>query len=77
MARGLSQCEIGVTPPPDEVARKASSSHVNSGPPPGHEVRHWLEAEAQWLAERKLTRAHHQTLTKTNHQTKNESIVIL
>ena len=79
-AVGLSQNEIGFAPPPDEVARKASSSHVNPGPPPGHEVRHWLEAEAQWLAERKLTRAlgsHHQTLTKTNHQTKNESIVIL
>jgi hypothetical protein len=62
MAVGLSQNEIGFATP--EVARKASSSHVNPGPPPGHEVRHWLEAEAHWLAERKLTRAHgfhHQT----------------
>ena len=63
-AVGLSQNEIGFAPSPDEVARKASYSHVNPGSPRGHEVKHWLEAEARWLAERKLTRTHgfhHQT----------------
>ena len=54
----LNQNEIDFTPSPDEVARKAYFSYVNQGSAPGHEVQHWLEAEAQLLAERKLTRAH-------------------
>ena len=57
-AVGLSQNEIGFAPPPDEVARKAYFSYVNQGSLPGHEVQHWLEAEAQLLAERDLTRVH-------------------
>jgi hypothetical protein len=64
MAVGLSQNKIGFSPSPDDLAQKASYSIVNRGSPPGHEVKHWLEAEAQWLTERKLTRAHgfhHQT----------------
>ena len=43
---------------PDEVARKAYFNYENQGSLPGHDVQHWLEAEAQLLAERKLTRAH-------------------
>jgi hypothetical protein len=39
----------------DEVARRARFSYVNRGSPQGHEVQHWLEAEAQLLAERNLT----------------------
>jgi hypothetical protein len=54
----LSQNEIDFAPSPDEVARKAYFSYVNQGSPQGHEVQHWLEAEAQLLAERKLTRVH-------------------
>jgi hypothetical protein len=60
----VNQNEIGFAPSPDEVARKAYFSYVNQGSLPGHEVQHWLEAEAQLLAERKLTRVHgfhHQT----------------
>jgi hypothetical protein len=54
----LNQNEIDFVPSPDEVARKAYFSYVNEGSQPGHEVQHWLEAEAQLLAERKLTRVH-------------------
>ena len=57
-ATELSQNEIDFVPAPDEVARRAYFSYVNQGSPQGHEVQHWLAAEAQLLAERKLTRAH-------------------
>jgi hypothetical protein len=50
--------EINFVPPPDEVARKAYFSYVNQGSPQGHEVQHWLAAEAQLIAERNLTRVH-------------------
>jgi len=43
---------------PDEVARRAYFAYVNQGSLPGHDVQHWLEAEAQLLAERNLTRVH-------------------
>jgi hypothetical protein len=43
---------------PDEVARRAYFSAVNQGSLSGHEVQRWLEAEAQSLAERNLTRVH-------------------
>jgi hypothetical protein len=55
---GLSQNEIEFVPSPDEVARRAYFSYVNQGSSQGHEVQHWLEAEAQLLAERNLTRTH-------------------
>ena len=54
----LSQNETNFSPLPDEVARKAYFSYVNQGSRPGHEVQHWLDAEAQLLAERNLTQAH-------------------
>ena len=57
-AADLNQNEIDFAPSPDEVARKAYFSYVNEGSRPGHEVQHWLEAEAQLLAERNQTRAH-------------------
>jgi hypothetical protein len=53
-----SQGEAEFVPAPDEVARRAYFSYVNQGSPQGHEVQHWLAAEAQLLEERKLTRAH-------------------
>jgi hypothetical protein len=43
---------------PDEVARRAYFSYVNQGSLPGHDVQHWLKAEAELIAERKLTRVH-------------------
>jgi len=54
----LNKNEIDFAPSPDEVARKAYFSYVNQGSLPGHEVQHWLEAEAELIAERKLTRVH-------------------
>jgi hypothetical protein len=45
-------------PSADEVARRAFFSYVNQGSPPGRDAQHWLEAEAQLLAERNLTRIH-------------------
>jgi hypothetical protein len=54
----LNRNEINFAPSPDEVARRAYFSYVNQGSMPGHEVQHWLAAEAQLLAERNLTRVH-------------------
>ena len=53
-----TQNEIDFVPSPDEVARKAYFTFVNQGSRQGHEVEHWLEAEAQLIAERNLTRVH-------------------
>jgi hypothetical protein len=50
--------EIDFVPSPDEVARRAYFSYVNQGSSSGHEVQHWLAAEAELIAERKLTRTH-------------------
>jgi hypothetical protein len=57
-AADLNQGGIDFTPSPDEVARRAYFSYVNQGSRPGHDVQHWLEAEADLLAERNLTRVH-------------------
>jgi predicted subunit of tRNA(5-methylaminomethyl-2-thiouridylate) methyltransferase len=57
-AADLNQNEIDFAPSPDEVARKAYFSYVNEGSLPGRHVQHWLEAEAELIAERKLTRVH-------------------
>jgi hypothetical protein len=40
------------------VARKAYFVYENEGSQPGHEVQHWLKAEAELIAERNLTRVH-------------------
>ena len=50
--------EINFSPSPDEVARKAYFSYENEGSQPGHDVQHWLKAEADLIAERNRTRAH-------------------
>jgi hypothetical protein len=47
-----------MTPSPDEVARRAYFTYVNQGSLDGHEVQHWLAAEAELIAERNLTRVH-------------------
>jgi hypothetical protein len=54
----LSPTEIDFTPSPDEVARKAYFTYVNQGSLDGHEVQHWLAAEAELIAERNQTRVH-------------------
>ncbi len=45
-------------PAPDEVAGRAYFAYVNQGSRPGHEVQHWLKAEAELIAERDRTRVH-------------------
>jgi hypothetical protein len=57
-AAGIDQNEISFSPSPDEVARKAYFAYENQGSLPGHEVQHWLAAEAELIAERNLTRVH-------------------
>lgn len=42
------------TPAPDEVAKQAYCNYVNEGSESGHDVQHWLAAEAQLITE------HHQ-----------------
>jgi hypothetical protein len=56
----LNQNKTNFQPAPsaDEVATRAYFSFVNQGSLPGHDVRHWLEAEAQLLEEHQLTRTH-------------------
>ena len=49
---------MAFVPAPDEVARKAYFSYVNQGSSAGHEVQHWLAAEAELIAERNRTRTH-------------------
>jgi len=45
--------QIGTPFPPsaDEVARRAYSTYLNQGSLPGNDVQHWLEAEAELIAE--------------------------
>ena len=57
-AADLNQSGIDFVPSTDEVARKAYFSYVNEGSLPGRHVQHWLKAEAELIAERKLTRVH-------------------
>ncbi len=52
------KAEEAFVPSPDEVARRAYFVYVNQGSLPGHEVQHWLQAEAELIHERNLTRTH-------------------
>lgn len=54
----LNQSRLDFAPSADEVARRAYFSYVNQGSRSGHDVQHWLVAEAELLAERDLTRTH-------------------
>ena len=58
LGAGEEQNEAAFAPSPDEVARKAYFAYDNEGSRPGHEVQHWLKAEADLIAERNLTRVH-------------------
>lgn len=49
---------VDFAPEPDEVARRAYFSYVNKGAPQGQHVQHWLDAEAELIAERNRTRVH-------------------
>jgi hypothetical protein len=57
-AANLIQTPGDFAPSADELARRAYFSYVNEGSLPGRDVQHWLEAEAELLAERNLTRIH-------------------
>jgi hypothetical protein len=62
-ARSVANSELSAeekyfAPSVDEVARRAYFSYENHGSLPGHEVQHWLKAEADLIAERNLTRVH-------------------
>ena len=52
VAADLNQNETEPAPSPGEVASRAYFSYVNQGSQHGHDVRHWLEAETQLLADR-------------------------
>jgi hypothetical protein len=54
----LNHNKTGFAPSADEVARRAYFSYVNDGSRPGHDVQHWLAAEAHLIAERDRTRVH-------------------
>jgi Protein of unknown function (DUF2934) len=43
---------------PDQVARRAYFTYLNSGALPGHDVQHWLKAESELLEEHALKRSH-------------------
>jgi hypothetical protein len=43
----ISKGKTASTPSPDEVARRAYAIYEHQGSHPGHDVKHWLEAEAQ------------------------------
>jgi len=58
VATGSNQNETNFAPSPDEVSRRAYFSYENEGSLPGHDVQHWLKAEAELIAERNLTRVH-------------------
>lgn len=58
MAAASNQNESYFAPSPDEVARRAYFNYENTGSLPGHEVQHWLKAEADLIAERNQTRVH-------------------
>jgi hypothetical protein len=51
-----SQIEIDFATAPNAAGKKSYANHVNHGSSQGHEVQHWLEAEAQSRAERKRVR---------------------
>jgi hypothetical protein len=57
-AAGSDQNQADFVPAPDAVARKAYFTYVNEGSSPGHDVQHWLAAEAELVAERNRTRTH-------------------
>jgi len=54
----LNQNEVNLKPTPDEVAKRACLRYVDQGSLHGHDKQHWLEAEAQLVAERALAKVY-------------------
>ncbi|HEV2454697.1 MAG TPA: DUF2934 domain-containing protein [Verrucomicrobiae bacterium] len=54
----LNQKEASTKPSADEVAKSAYLRYVNQGSLDGHDKQHWLEAEAELVAERNLARVY-------------------
>jgi hypothetical protein len=54
----LVHSETNFAPSVDEIARRAYFNYESQGSVPGHDIQHWLKAEAELLAERNLTRVH-------------------
>ena len=50
--------KIDFAPTADEVARKVYINYGSQSSLPGDELQHWLEAEAQLLAERNVARVY-------------------
>jgi hypothetical protein len=67
--RGLNQSRPAAAPSPEAVARRAYAIYENQGSQPGHEVKHWLEAEAQLFGgvERESQMHPGSSLFKTEH----------
>lgn len=65
-------------PSRDEVARSAYFTYLNQGSLHGHDVEHWLAAEAELVAERKLAGVHgYHHPVPPRSQTTHEKPVIL
>jgi hypothetical protein len=54
----LKQVGIDFAPSADEVATRADSNQMNQGSQQGYEVRNWLAAEAELIAEHNFTQVH-------------------
>lgn len=57
MTPDYNQNTTAFVPSPDDVSRRAYYSYVNQGSVAGHDMQHWLDAEAQLITERDLTKA--------------------
>ena len=49
-ATPFNQMEKRCPPSQEEISRRAYFSYVHEGSKPGHDIHHWLEAEADLLA---------------------------
>jgi len=58
LAEPLNAAEHNHLPTPVDIARRAYFSYENQGLLPGHDLLHWLTAEAELIAKRKLARTH-------------------
>jgi TRAP-type uncharacterized transport system substrate-binding protein len=51
---GVNQKQVDFAPAVDDVARRAYFSYENQGSQHGQDVQHWLTAETELSAERRL-----------------------
>jgi hypothetical protein len=65
----LNQNKTASSPSPEAVSRRAYGIYEDQGSQPGHEVKHWLEAEAQLFGgvERESQMRPGSSLFKTEH----------